>query len=415
MRRRDFLVAGLALPPALLAGCRLTLEQGLYNECRSGAGAAILRHPLIAAAWEGVAADRVWDCHAHLFGNGRSQQGLWVNPDFDYPKTLPARARRAFFMNAGCAGADEARSDQAMVERLREVVAQLPPGAKVMLLAFDFTHDEAGRKREDLTTFCVPNAYAMRIARSDPARFEWTASVHPYRSDAIAALQAAKSDGARAVKWLPPSMGIDLAHPKALAFYDALVRLELPLLVHLGEEQAVPGAERHEYANPLHIRHALDRGVRVVAAHCASLGASPDLDANPNPAKAPEVANFELFRRLMREPRYEARLFGDLSAVTQANRSGIVPAILSERAWDGRLLNGTDYPLPGIMPLFSINAFVSAGLLSEESAVVLRELRNVNPLLFDFVLKRSLRHRGARLPNSAFETRAFFEGSHGRS
>jgi hypothetical protein len=35
-------------------------------------------------------------------------------------------------------------------------------------------------------------------------------------------------------------MGIDLANPKCGPFYDALVRLDLPLLVHMGEEQAVP-------------------------------------------------------------------------------------------------------------------------------------------------------------------------------
>lgn len=415
MRRRDFLRAGLALPAALLPGCKLTMEQGLYNECRASGAHAVLQHRLVSAAWAGLRADRVWDCHAHLFGNGRSRQGIWVNREFDEPRTIPARVRRAMFVNGGCAGGDEARLDQAMVERLRQLVEQLPAGVKVMLLSFDFTYDESGRKREDLTTFAISHAYAMRVARSNPERFEWVASVHPYRADAIAALESAKADGARAVKWLPPAMGIDLAHGRSLAFYEALRRLELPLIVHLGEEQAVPGAERHEFANPLHIRHALDRGARVVVAHCASLGHSPDLDANSNPAKAAEVANFELFTRLMGERSYEGLLFGDLSAVTQANRAAVLPAILDARAWEGRLLNGTDYPLPGIMPLFSVNAYVNAGLLNEETAAVLRELRSVNPLLFDFVLKRSVRHQGKRLPDSAFETRAFFDGSHGHA
>ncbi len=410
MRRREFLSAGIALSAATLPGCKLTLEQGMFNECLAPRGHAVLSHPLVQSAWEGLRADQVWDCHAHLFGNGRSRQGIWVNRDFDEPTAMAARVRRAMFVNAGCAGSDEARLDQAALERLRQLAAALPAGAKVVVLAFDFTHDEAGRRREDQTTFAISHEYAARVARTHPERFEWAASVHPYRQDAAAALEAAKAQGARAVKWLPPAMGIDLAHPKSLAFYEVLRRLDLPLLVHLGEEQAVPGAGRHEFANPLFIRHALDRGVRVIAAHCASLGHSPDLDANANPDKAPEVANFALFTRLMRERRYEGLLFGDLSAVTQANRAEVVPAIIAERAWAGRLLNGTDYPLPGIMPLFSVNGFAAAGLIDAAAVPVLRDLRPVNPLLFDFVLKRSLRWRGERLGDSVFETRGFFDG-----
>jgi predicted TIM-barrel fold metal-dependent hydrolase len=411
MRRRDFLF----LATAVLPGCKLTMEQGMFNECRAPKGHALLRHPLVTGAWEGLRADRVWDSHAHLFGNGRSNTGLWMNPKYDDPTALAWRVRRAMFVNGGCAGGDEERMDYAAVDRLRVLMDEMPAGARLVLLAFDFTYDENGRKREELTAFSVSHAFAVRVARSNPQRFEWAGSIHPYRPDAIAALEQAKADGARAIKWLPPAMGIDLGEPRTLAFYDAMRRLDVPLIVHLGEEQAVQGAGRHDFANPLHIRHALDRGVRVVVAHCASLGVSPDLDANPNPAKAPEVANFELFRRLMNEKRYEQNLFGDLSAVTQANREGMVRLIMTERSWDGRLLNGTDYPLPGIMPLFSLNAFVSAGLLKEEEAVVLRGLRNVHPLMFDFVLKRSLRFQGQRLPDRAFETRDFFERANVRA
>jgi len=192
-------------------------------------------------------------------------------------------------------------------------------------------------------------------------------------------------------------------------FYDAMKRLDMPLLVHLGEEQAVPGAKRHELGHPLHVRAALDRGVRVIAAHCATLGESPDLDANPNPDKAKEVANFDLFVRLMGEKRYEKLLFGDISAVTQANRGSWLPKLLSHASgWSGRLLNGSDYPLPGIFPLFSMNAMVGAGVLDDKVVPALRRLREVNALAFDFCLKRNLRIGTARFPDSAFETRDFF-------
>jgi mannonate dehydratase len=295
-----------------------------------------------------------------------------------------------------------------MVVRLTRLAEELAPGAKVMLLAFDATYDAAGKRRDDITGFHVPNDYARRLAAANPGRFEWIASVHPYRPDAVQELERCKAGNARAIKWLPPAMGIDPASPRCSPFYDALKRLDIPLITHAGDEQAVPGARDHATVNPLLLRLPLERGVRVVAAHCASLGESADLDRNPNPDKAPDAPNFELFARLMGERRYDGLLFGDLSAVTQGNRLEWLAPLLAKREWAGRLLNGSDYPLPGILPLFSLQRLVSDGLLGPAAVPALRSLAESNPLLFDFVLKRNLRLAGQGLAASAFETRQFF-------
>jgi mannonate dehydratase len=403
MNRRRFLE--LATIPALLGGCHFSLEQGLLNACRDPSTNNLSSHPTVRAAWEGLRADRVWDVHVHLFGNGRADKGVWIDPHFDAGYSPPSRLRRKFFMNAACAGDDENGVDRAMVSRLASLVDQMPVGAKVMLLAFDFTYDEKGKRREDLTTFSVTNEYAQRIARSRPERFEWNASIHPYREDALEALAQAKAGGARAVKWLPPTMGIDLANPRCTPFYDALVKWDMPLLVHVGEEQAVHGAGRADLASPLALREPLERGVRVIAAHCASLGQSADTDARSGKV----VGNFALFQRIMSHRPYEGRLFGDISAVTQANRAGVLPQLLSQEAWEGRLLNGSDYPLPGILPLFSLKGMVSEGVLDGKIVPVIRELRETNSLLFDFVVKRHLSYAGRKFPLSTFETRDFFK------
>ena len=408
MNRRALVTSLLCAP--FLTSCKFSFEQGFFGECRPGAADGA-HSRLLASAWQDLRADRVWDVHVHLFGNGRSGSGIHVDPDFDRPRTPQGMARRAFFMNGGCVGDDDQKLDQGMVRRLAELVDRCPAGAKVMLLAFDFTYDERGVRQPEHTTFAVPNEYARRIAQAKPDRFEWIASVHPYREDAIAALEAAAGQGARAVKWLPPAMGIDPRDRRCIPYYDALRRLRLPLLVHLGEEQAVAGAERSDLANPLLIRNALDQGVRVVAAHCATMGESPDIEAVRDPAKAPQVENFELFARLMAERRYEGLLFGDISATPQLNRARYLPQILSREAWHGRLLNGSDYPLPGIMPLFSLNALVSLGLLPEALAAELKDLRQSNALLFDFAVKRQMSYRGRRFPRSVFETRDFFVGA----
>ena len=166
------------------------------------------------------------------------------------------------------------------------------------------------------------------------------------------------------------------------------------------------GEDIQDYGNPLRLRRALDAGVRVVIAHCASMGQDRDLDKGEN---GPLIDSFLLFARLFDDKRYEKHLFGDISAMTQVNRAGPSLARVIEREdWHARLLNGSDYPLPGVMPIFSVDYLVSLGLLRESAASVLKEIRSHNPLLFDFVLKRHLRSGGKALSKSVFETRPFF-------
>src|SRR5205814_5286084 len=101
---------------------------------------------------------------------------------------------------------------------------------------------------------------ARDIARAYPKYFEWAASIHPYAPDALARLEQAKRDGARAVKWLPEAMNIDPGAPRCRRFYQALAKLDLPLISHAGLERAVLGGEVANYGKPERLRGALDTG-----------------------------------------------------------------------------------------------------------------------------------------------------------
>ena len=95
--------------------------------------------------------------------------------------------------------------------------------------------------------------------------------------------------------------------------------------------------------------------------------------------------------------------------MTQRKRAGSPLASVIERTdWHGRLLNGSDYPLPGVMPLYSLEFMVSRGYIPAIAARPLSAIRRHNPLLFDFVLKRHLVSGGKRLSVPVFETRDFF-------
>lgn len=362
------------------------------------------------AAWEGIDAAQAWDAHAHLVGTGDAGSGVVVNPRMQSLLHPGEYARRLFFLNAGCAHAAPPGSvDRAYVERLLNLMQGMRIGMKLLLFAFDRVHDERGAAQWERSGLYVPNAYARDTARAHPRVFEWVASVHPYRADCVQALERARAEGARAVKWLPAAMGMDPGSPLCDRFYAAAARLGLPLIAHAGLERAVMGTDVQDFGNPLRLRRALDAGVRVVVAHCASMGQDRDLDRGAN---GPVVDSFELFARMMDEARYVGRLYGDISAMTQVNRAGgTLARVLEREDWHARLLNGSDYPLPGLMPIFSVDYIVSLGLLEPMAAPVLTEIRRHNPLLFDFVLKRSLRASGRAFAAGVFETRRFFEGA----
>jgi uncharacterized protein len=407
MNRRAFVSSlGLSLLCGIAAGCGLSLEDGLFNPCLGDPLPEDLRnHEIVRMAWEGIDPSRFWDCHVHIAGVGDGNSGVWITPQMKSVLHPWQNLQRRFYLNAACTET-EGRVDEDFFRRLMHYLENFPNGAKIMLLGFDFNHDETGARRPDRSAFHVPDRYAADLAHRLPQRFEWICSIHPYRQDALEALDWAAKRGARAVKWLPSAMGIDVASARCDGFYDALVRLHLPLLTHGGAEQAVHGASIQEYNNPLRLRRPLERGVRVIVAHCASLGEHVDLDRSADGAR---IDAFSLFGRLMDEPSYKNRLYGDISAVTQANRaSASLVTLLTRSDWHARLINGSDYPLPGVMPLFSLRRFVEQGYLNQAKAAVLSEVRRYNPLLFDFVLKRSLAKEGRGFAPVVFESGRLF-------
>lgn len=407
MNRRHFLFGTLGAAALLGSGGTALARRTVWNPCRASLPPEIANHSVVRSAWQGLDPAKVWDCHAHLAGIGDGGSGIEMNPRMLSPLHPAEYLQRLFYLNAGCAHEAPGRVDPSYVERLHNLTDGMAPGFKLLLFAFERAHDSSGRPRPELTAFHVPDAYARDVARARPASFEWACSIHPYRPDCVEALDAAARNGARAVKWLPPAMGIDPASPACDRFYAALSRVGLPLISHAGEEKAVHGAGQPAWGNPLRLRRALDHGVRVVVAHCASLGEDHDEDRG---AHGPKVSSFSLFARLMRDGRYEGRLFGDVSAIALRNRQlDTIRTLLEQDEWHPRLLFGTDYPLPGIVPLVSPRRLAAEKLLDAAAVPVLETLREHNPLLFDFVLKRQLRSDKHRFSANVFETRPFFD------
>lgn len=413
-RRRRLLFAAAALAVGgIAAGTGLARARPLLmNECRARLPDDPAVHALLQSSWEGLDPAKVWDMHVHLAGTGDSGRGLQISENMQSPLRPLEYAQRLFYLNAGCAESAPGQVDESYIARLQNLCADAPAGFKLLLYAFDRAYDDHGRVLPLEGSLYVPNDYARDVARRAPQRFEWVCSIHPQRPDAVEALRAAAADGARAVKWLPPAMGIDPASPRCDAFYAALAELDLPLITHVGEEKAVHGPGLPEWGNPLRLRRALDHGVRVIAAHCGSLGSDTDTDRSRNGQPGPRVPTFDLFARLMDDERHAGRLFGDISAITLINREPeILRTLIERREWHARLMFGSDYPLPGIVPLIPLTKLARERLLDDSVVPALDALRHHNPILFDFALKRQLASRGRRFAAAVFETRRHFDRS----
>ena len=359
---------------------------------------------LIKRAFDDVDPKRLVDHHVHIAGLGANGSGAFVNAKMRTWRYPFHRLKFKVYMSSAAAN-DEQTADAQFVQRLAALVDGIPHHGKHRLLAFDKHYRADGSVNLEKTEFYTPNEYVFGLAEQQPDKFVANISVNPYRPDALAELEKWARRGARVVKWLPNAMGIDPSDARCDPFYEKLKDLDLVLLSHGGEEKAVEAEEDQKLGNPLLLRRALDHGVKVIVAHCAGLGTNEDLD-NPD---RPQVDNFDLFMRLMDEKRYEGLLFGEISAMTQFNRLGKpLTTILQRDDLHERLVNGSDYPLPAVNILIRIRPLVRYGYINASEGRSLSEIYNYNPLLFDFVLKRTIRLPAAqrRLPAAVFLTNA---------
>jgi uncharacterized protein len=354
---------------------------------------------LIDQAYDGIDSAKLVDYHTHMLAVGTSARDAFVNSKMRSGFNLERLKFKIYMSAAGVKNIDSA--DQEYVERLIRLARGNKRHGKYRILAFDKHYNPDGTINLHKTIMYLPNLYVAELARRHPDIFLPVISVHPYRPDAIQELDKWGKAGMKYVKWLPNAMGIDPANSATELFYKKMAEHKMILLSHAGEEQAVEADEDQRLGNPLLLRKPLEFGLRVIVAHAASLGRCDDLDSSD----AKKVDCFELFLRLMDEPKYVGLLFGEISAMLQFNRMPFpFTTLLKRQDLHPRLVNGSDYPLPAVNSLIWTRSLARHGFITAEERRSLNEIYDYNPLLFDFVLKRTMRHpeTGQKLAPSVF-------------
>ncbi|OFZ15036.1 MAG: hypothetical protein A2X86_06850 [Bdellovibrionales bacterium GWA2_49_15] len=364
---------------------------------------------LIAKAMAGLRTDCVRDMHLHVAGMGHEHDNFettitpWVNPKTQSRANLSTYLKFKIYLNAAGIQKSELQAPEKInkdyVSRIVDLwkFGKLP--GKAHLLAFDKHYNEDGTANPEQTSFYMPNQTIWDLSQKYPEIFTPVISVHPYRKDAISELEKWGKLGVRFIKWLPNSMHIDPSRTQLDAYYDKVKELNMAILTHVGEERAVDGEQFQKLGNPLLYRRPLDKGVKIIMAHVASLGECEDFE------QGGQKSCFQLFWRLFNEDKYKGVLYGELSAVTLHTRLGEpLLTILSHPELQTRLVNGSDYPLPAINWIYRTSQWKDLGYITESERESLNQIYHYNPLLFDFVSKRTLHHptTGTQLRREVF-------------
>jgi predicted TIM-barrel fold metal-dependent hydrolase len=324
------------------------------------------------------------------------ENGTSINPKMNSPLHLKEYLRMKVYLSALKIKNLET-ADEEVIFRLKDLISNLPYSSKHFILAFDKHYDEFGNMNLNKTEFFTPNEYILKLSNENPNYFLPCASIHPNRKDALIELEKMKNQGVKMIKWLPNAQGINPADTKHIIFYKKMIEYKMILLTHAGEEKAVEAEDDQKLGNPLRLKLPLDLGLKIIIAHAASLGEDIDLES-PDLKK---VKSFDLFIRLMENPKYQKNLFGDISAIIQFNRDAkILKTLLERKHLHARLVNGSDYPLPSVNMVIQLHKLKS--FLPETEINLLREIFEYNPILFDFVLKRNLNWQGNKFADSVF-------------
>lgn len=401
-------VTFLVILVSLLTGCNYLVKpvagdfSGDPHEITSAISSDA--NQLIQDAFTGFEGDRIIDAHVHVIGLGAGDTGAWVNPDMRQGYDWVKRLKFAVYKHASGI-TDEEKADQEYIDRLirlidgMQLLTDRTPDMKFLILAFDRHYEKNGEKNHTRSPFYVPNEYVVSLADRYPQYFIPVISVHPYRKDALQELQRWHKQGVRYVKWLPNAQGIDPSDHSLVPFYQKMVEYGMVLITHTGREDAVEGEAYQHFGNPQLLHLALQTGVTVVMSHFATLGECIDINDQGR-----AVSCFQLAIEMMQDKRYDQRLFADISTVTQFNHADKLEEVLDLQSLHDRFINGSDYPLPAIDFLYRTSQLYDMGFITEEDKYALDEIYSYNPLLFDFVLKRTVKSKvqGNRLLKEAF-------------
>lgn len=283
--------------------------------------------------------------HIHIGGPGDSGSGCRMSHEFMFS---PAFAAMLIALKA--------TPFDITNRKIREIILDVIDTSVnidyAVLLSLDGVYRN-GKYLESESHLVTPNDYILSLSKANN-RVLFGASVHPYRKEKEVVNETMRciDNGAVLFKWIPSSQQIDPMNKKCIPFYEILAKENVPLLCHTGAELAVPTSDfgANKLNDPRRLKRALDTGVKVIAAHCATpyLGAILPADKG----------YFDELMEMLKSSESKGwNLYADISAFCTPTRitylERIIKSISKGDIGPDRLLYGSDFPIP----IIDINVF----------------------------------------------------------
>ncbi len=383
-----------------------------------------LARQLIEDAAQGMKGRQLVDHHMHMFGTGTGlgnlcpglqQDGIWLSPDYLTWAHPFLRIKLGILLSAaGVKDLDQA--DEQYVDRILNLVKYSSLPRTYLLYALDIRYEgPVGSARRDLRRgdMFIPNQTVIKLTSclnrklAGVGHFVPVISIHPYKADAVQELLRFADQGIRFVKWLPPVQNIDPSNPSLVPFYEAMRSHQMVLLSHTGDEHTfrVEDADQ-DLADPIRLSLPAELGVTVVMLHSGRSGA----ERQPWTGDHRVTSYFNRFLEMMK--RYPRNVFGEIAVVPYLSSHTILRTLLADPDLRCRLVDGTDYPNPALYLIKPTARLLEAGYLrwpqdhddrpAQARKQALDEIFSYNPLLFDFVMKRTIRVDGHAIPAATF-------------
>ncbi len=283
---------------------------------------------------------KVIDLHVHVVGAGEDESGCRSSREFLYSPAFAA-------MLVSLKTAPFEARDRKIREILLHTVDTSEHVDYAVLLAMDGVHKN-GKFVDVESHLVVPNNYVIEMSRQNKKAL-FGASVHPYRlaDEMIAETMHCVDEGAVLFMWAPSDQQINPGDDRCIPFYICLARERIPLLCHAGTEFGMRNADFRvgRYNDPRKLIRALDIGVKVIVAHCASPSAGGIMPF--------DGGYFDDLMQMLRDAesrRWE--LYADVSACCTPSRISYLERIIREieegRISPKRFLYGSDFPMPSV-------------------------------------------------------------------
>ena len=219
---------------------------------------------------------------------------------------------------------------------------------RAVVLAFDDYYDRSGEalppnaaRAAPETSMYTSNSLVHHHCGQHPDKLLFGASIHPYRQDALSALEEVAEKGAVLVKWLPIVQNIEADDERTRRFLVRAAELRLPMLVHYGPESALLSHHGH-LADPapmlqvLTELHQQGQMPPFVVAHVAT------------PTFPWQTSRwFESVVRALSGPLADAPLYADVSALCYKSKWLRRLIHASDLAHvRSKLVYGSDFPIP---------------------------------------------------------------------